>query len=142
MLGIGSLNQYFSLFIFSSRPTADLLHHLESSFINTKVCKTQDAVGIYNADELYIVKVQTFHHHLGANKYVDSLLFEQLNEIVMCGFSADTVNIHSCNFRIGENFFQVLFDLFGSEIPLHELMIATGKAGIHRWISGSAIMAL
>src|SRR5690349_13948708 len=57
-------------------------------------------------------------------------------------FTAHGINIHSCHARMRKAFFQLLFNSFCTEIPLHKLVAAAGSANMHRRIRSAAVMAL
>ena len=87
-----------------------------------------------------MLEIQAFHHHLGTNKYVYALLFEQLYQRIMSMFPFYGVNIHSSGPYLGEHLLQFFLDALRTEILLGKVMVTAGLAGGQGWIYGSAIM--
>src|SRR6516225_5000747 len=137
MLSIGYLNHNPAISGFSSCPSTSLLHELECPFMHSEISKMHQAVRIKNSYQVYIFKIQAFHHHLGPHQDIYALLFEKLYHVFMSILSAYTVNIHTGYPRLGKDFFQMLFNPFRAKIPLCEFVIPTGSTGAYRRINSA-----
>ena len=100
----------------------------------------EQEVRIKNADKINIVKIEALYHHLCSHQNINPPLFELLYQYIMSIFSPYCIHIHSCNFSIRKNFFELLFNFFSTEISLNKIVIAAYKTCVQGWICGAAIM--
>ena len=101
-----------------------------------------DAVGIENAHEIDVFKIETLDDHLCSYKNIDLLLLKLLNKRVMSRPPSHAVDIHAGNTGVGEDSFEMFFYPLGAKITLDEAMVAAGGAGVDGRIYGAAIVAM
>ena len=73
------LDNYFTLFVFSSCPSANLCHELETSFICTQIRKIKKAIGVQYTDQFHIIKIKTFCHHRGPDENIGLICLEVID---------------------------------------------------------------
>src|SRR6185437_14624165 len=90
----------------------------------------------------HLFEVQSFYYHLRPYQDIDPVLLELLDQRVVRRFAADAVDVHARDLCLREDFFEVFFDPFRTEIALHKTMVAACRAGMHGRIEGTAIMTV
>jgi hypothetical protein len=101
-----------------------------------------DAVGIEDAHKVDVLEIKPFDDHLRPYEDIDPLLLELLDQRVMGCLSSYTVDVHAGNAGLGEDFFEMFLNPFGTEIALDKTMVAAGGTGLDGRVYGTAIMTV
>ena len=87
----------------------------------------QQPICIQNTDQVDIIKIQTFNHHLCSDQNIDAPLFKLLDQYIMRIFSAHRVHIHPGDPEIWKFFEQLLLNPFRTKVSLHKIMTAARR---------------
>ena len=113
--------------IFATGTTGDLLDHIESTLIATKIGIVKDRVGIQHSDHSDTLKVQAFCDHLRTDKNIGFMRREVLDYIFVGIFVSRSVEVHSCDTIFIEDFVQIISDAFCAvAVCLHAVLTTDG----------------
>lgn len=124
--GVGGegLDDDFAFEFAATGAAGDLGEELEDAFAGTEVGDVEADVGVKDADQGDVGKVEAFGDHLGADEDVDLLGLEGIEEIAEGIFFAHGVGVDAGDAGGGEYFFQDVFDFLGAEALEEDAVVA------------------
>lgn len=135
------LQNHQSALPFASCPATHLRHHHEGVLVCTEVRIVQHGVGIENAHDTHLVKIQPFGNHLRADEQIGAAGREVVDDALVGIPCAGGVEIHAGHTRFGKEVAYPVFYLFGAVSPAMELgRTAVGTLRGHR-VGITAIVA-
>ena len=137
--GVVCLDDHFPLMPMASGTTGYLHHLLEAAFEGAEVGEIDEVVSTDDANDTYIVEVQSFGDHLCAYEDVDSAVFKVVEDFDMAVLLHCGVKVHPFNTGLGEESVEVVFDTFGPYATEGKFFaVADGTFGRH----GDAVSAI
>ena len=128
MVGLVGLDDDLALPSASSGATADLCHLLEAALVGAEIGIGNEVVGGEDSDDADVVEVESLGDHLCADKDVDAVFVEIVEDFYILVFLRCRIEIHTCYARLGEEDSEVVFDAFGAEASHSERRGMAGRA--------------
>ena len=140
MKGRECLHEHVALHVATSCASAHLREQLKRALARAKVRHVQAEIGIHDAHQGDIRKVESLGDHLGAHQDVDlpGPEIPQHSTIVILAFEG--IRIHSRDACVGEEFVERGLHLLGAESGVADVWIAAGGFGTELR-GGSAVAA-
>lgn len=108
------MNDDFSSHFTTPSSSGDLGEELEGAFSGAEVWRIEGEVGIENANEGDVGKVEPFCDHLGAKEDVDFFGTEVTEGVAKGVFATSGVGVETCDFGAFENFVEDDFGFFSA----------------------------
>src|SRR6266481_1819439 len=111
----GTLHINFPFCIASASAAGNLSQQLKCTLSSSKIGHMQSDVGVDNADQGNIRKIEPFSDHLRSDQNIDFADPERMKSLSIRVLSAHGIRVHSSHDRCWEKFLYRAFDLFGAE---------------------------
>ena len=108
------LHEHLALDVAASRASGDLREELERPLARTKIGQVQAEVGVDDANERDVWKVQPFRDHLRADEDVDLAGAERAERLAIRFLARHRVGVHALHNGLWENFRDGFLDFFRS----------------------------
>ena len=109
------LDYHLALLPFSSGTATHLLHELETAFKRPEIREREHVVGIEYSHSFYVVEVETFGNHLGADKDVCLTVFKLVEDKLIAVFRARGVEVEASAASLRDDGRQVFLNTFSAE---------------------------
>ena len=117
MVGGPGLDIHLASLGAASCPPGDLRHKLKGPFGRPEVGEMEPCVGIHDAHDRHVRKIEPLCDHLGAEQDVDRAGGHALEHAVMRPLGAGGVQIHAGNASLGESQTDEVLQLLRAEAP-------------------------
>src|SRR5271154_5982427 len=104
------LHKHLALHIAATRATGDLREQLEGAFARAKIRLMQREVGVDDADERDVRKMQSLRDHLRADKDVNFARAKIAEDFPVIVLALHRVGVHALDARLGKKFGERFFD--------------------------------
>ncbi len=107
-----SLHKDFAFDIAAAGAAGDLREQLEGAFARAEIRLMQREVGVNDADERDVWKMQTFRDHLRADEDVDFARAKIAEHVAVIVLALHHVGVHALDARLGKKFRERFLDFF------------------------------
>ena len=129
------------LLVASSAAPCHLCHKLVGALVAAEVGVVEHGVGVHDADDAHVGKVESLAHHLRADEDVRSPLGKIVEDALVGVAGVGGVEVHAVDARFRDEAVQFLFDALCAQADVAQALLATGRARQGDAVGVAAVVA-